>query len=440
MSARAIVGSSLLLVAAACSYAPSAEPPRPIKPEDGPKASIRVQFTGANIYRQLEPSFIVDENAFVMVGHLGGDGMIRVLYPTSPSAAASRVEAGKTIRVARADAMYDADPSLFNFATRPYRRMSAEMDSYDGLGHGYVFLIASRYPLNFEPAMDGREFGEMDVADYGDMVDPRLAVRRFADVIAGGPYTLKFAAAHSTQTYGSSYCGGHLGYSSFSGGYWGGRRPYRSGYFADHSFGSTMIVPIYWGALVPSFFYVSPWEAPLLHRAGMLCGGMSYYRVFRVASFGRNVYPWIEPPIFVGGGGGAKPATKGRSSFERPTIVTRLADGPNRAARPRGRATALSTTTTTTTVPTRTRAASFDRPGPTRVFEETPRPTYRRSYVAGSSGWTSARGSSSRGTTSSSDISGKTTHEASGGGGGSASRAGGGSAARAPSRNTPTKY
>ena len=438
MSVRAIVGSSLLVLATACSYAPSAEPPRPIKPEDGPKASIRVQFTGANIYRQLEPSFIVDENAYVMVGHLGGDGMIRVLYPTAPTAAASRVEAGKTIRVPRTDAIYDADPSRFSFATRPYRRMSAEMDSYDGMGHGYVFLIASRYPMDFAPAMDGRVFGEMDVADYGSIDDPRLAVRRFADVLTGGPYTLKFASAYSTRTYGvnSGMCSGYIGggYNAF-GNYWGGFSPMYSNWMGYR--GSTMIVPIFWGGWMPSYAYVGGWDTPRLSRCGG--GGFSYYRVFRVSGIGRNVYPWIEPPIVIGGGGGVTPTlTRGRSSFDRPTIVTRLADNPTRAARPRGRGTTSLAKTTPDPI-IRTKAASFDRPGLTRPFTETAVWSRNRSaFPMASSGFRTGRGGSFNAPsgTSRTDNSGSTTHTAASSTSSSGASSGAAKASSGPSGKT----
>ena len=85
MSMRGFFGVSLALLAlGGCATQQGSQAPIPLKPEDGPKGSIRVGYMGGLIHRTLTAYFRTDKNAYVLVGHLGGDGLIRVLYPSDP--------------------------------------------------------------------------------------------------------------------------------------------------------------------------------------------------------------------------------------------------------------------------------------------------------------------------------------------------------------------
>lgn len=204
MSARRFLGVVLVLsVASACAQQSRTNALKSIKPENGPDGFITATYTGGLVFRTVTARFQVDETAYVLVGHLGGDGAIRVIYPETPREYV-RVRGNKSIRTASFTAQYDGAPYLYSFTTTPFRGASAMMDSYDGRGHGYIFMIASRSPLLYDQLSDGGEWDVVDVVDYTRSIDPRLAIRDFAYSLAGNvPFTLKFANSFTTQSFAS---------------------------------------------------------------------------------------------------------------------------------------------------------------------------------------------------------------------------------------------
>ena len=201
MSMRCVIGVSLaLLTLGGCATQQGSQAPIPLKPEAGPKASIRVGYTGGLIHRNLTAYFRTEKNSYVLVGHLGGDGIIRVLYPSDPRNAGF-VAANKTWSTDMFATQYDGLPSLFSYSVATFRSINAAYDSYDGRGHGYVFLIASHMPLRSNVLAEGNEWIEWEVANYQQQFDPRWAVRDFAEAIAGGGYTLEYATAFNSTRY-----------------------------------------------------------------------------------------------------------------------------------------------------------------------------------------------------------------------------------------------
>ena len=194
-------GFSLFIAAAACTPTPGSQAPKPLKPEDGPKAFIWVDYQGGLLNRSLHAGFRTEQTAYVLVGHLAGDGRIRVLFPESPDES-GLVRGSKYYRTSSTTAHYDALPSLFSFTVSPYRGLGAMHDSYDGAGHGYVFMVASRTPLNYDLLYDYAGWAELEMEDYTRHYDPRYAIRNFADVLSGGAkYTLKFASSMTSTGY-----------------------------------------------------------------------------------------------------------------------------------------------------------------------------------------------------------------------------------------------
>lgn len=204
MSAQRMLGFSLFACfIAACAHQGTTTAPRPLKPEAGPKASIHVGYQGGLLNRSLSAHFRAEENAYVLVGHLSGDGVIRVLYPSGPDHL-GYIRGKKTNRTQTVAAYYDGAPGLYSYTMSPFRSLSAMYDSYDGRGHGYVFIIASRRPLASRLVSDAGEWEEISVEDYSRSYDPRVAVRDFADMVsAGAKYTLKFASSFATSHYDS---------------------------------------------------------------------------------------------------------------------------------------------------------------------------------------------------------------------------------------------
>jgi hypothetical protein len=223
-----VTGLVLLLVAgAACAPRATSVAPRPIKPEDGPKASIHASYSGGLTYRTVNASFHVEQNAYVVVAHLAGDGVIRIVHPQTPQES-GRVWTGKRVSVRPIMSRFDGAPSLLSLGRAPFRTTSAMMDSYDGGGHGFVFLVATRYPMNFDAVSDGYEWDEFALTDYLTGSDPRVAIRTFADrMTGGGGYTLRFATSMSTLSF-VSYAAmaddcallSSLGYG-YASGFWG---------------------------------------------------------------------------------------------------------------------------------------------------------------------------------------------------------------------------
>jgi hypothetical protein len=195
----------LLLAVAACTSNPNAgQAPRPARGEDGPGVTISTTVTGGIIAREVTASFNVSRPSFVVVAHLGGDGMIRVLYPEIPNRFDVTPPARHGYRTQPFFAGYDGAPSLYSFTLAPYRSTGARFESYDGRGYGFVFIIASQYPMRMDSFSDGFDWVDLDVRDYFRTSDPRVAVREFAERLAGGrAYTLKFARSYSTQNFSS---------------------------------------------------------------------------------------------------------------------------------------------------------------------------------------------------------------------------------------------
>ena len=167
-------------------------------PKSGPRASIYATYTGGMLNRQADAVFRVDQAAYTMVAHLGGDGLIEVLHPTD-ARESGRVPGGKWFRTESFVAYYDAVPELYSFAVTRYRSAGAQFDSYDGRGHGFIFLIASRHPLHFDRISQFGLWNEFEAVNYRISADPRLAIKEFADIIAGDrEYTLQFARSSGT--------------------------------------------------------------------------------------------------------------------------------------------------------------------------------------------------------------------------------------------------
>lgn len=338
MSARRVVGSALsLLVAAACAPHSGVSVPRPLAPQDGPNASIHAMYSGGLIYRTINATFSVDQMAFALVGHLGGDGVIRVLYPESPRATGV-VRGKKAVRIPSFAAMYDGAPGLMSFAVSPFRSQGSRMDSYDGGGNGFIFVIASRNRFNFDEISDGFAFDDVDVANYYHAFDARLAILDFAEHVAGGPFTLKFANSFSTQGFTSSAArawdcsvlaaGGYGAMFSFWN-YWGGGLPsvWSMGHFGrsrSHSYCGDQYAYGYGDPYRRRWYATGPTPDTTTTKPGLPVGPIT---------------PTLtRPPRRPITGPGRALAFEGGSAIERPTPITRGSRNSNvtrrRADRP----------------------------------------------------------------------------------------------------------
>jgi hypothetical protein len=142
----------------------------------------------------------------VLVGHLGPDGIVRIIFPTDPTDN-GLVQGGKTYRLPEISAGYYDMYRWRNANYGLFRGPAARTDSYDG-GAGYIFVIAAWRPMRFDRFSDNGQWDSFEVADDAYLRDPRPAIYELATLLTGEnreAYTVKFASYFSTTSLYSSY-------------------------------------------------------------------------------------------------------------------------------------------------------------------------------------------------------------------------------------------
>jgi hypothetical protein len=186
--------------------------------EEGPRVSVYADVETSAGSRLVRANFHLDDDAYVLVGHIDADGILRIEFPDTP------LDNGFT----RGHASYSTAQFFAGFSgqyrarfsTGLYHDGTASRDSYDG-GLGYLFVIASWQPLHFEKFSTGGQWDSFEVTDVNYAKDPRPAVYELASLLAGTnpeSYTVRFANVLDTQS------------SSLT----------RSTLFADNSFGAQL--------------------------------------------------------------------------------------------------------------------------------------------------------------------------------------------------------
>jgi len=198
-----------------------------IADQQGPRASIRAQFTNIAGSRRARAIFHVDDDAYVVIGHIDADGVLRFAFPLDPRDD-GLVHGGKTYETEEFFAgfldqfRYNSQSGLLTPATRRY-------DAYDAT-LGYAFIIASWRPMRLDRFQTDGRWDSFELANDEYLKDPRPAIYELASLLAGAnreTYTVEFARYTTTQPlyadYGESsalgyaYCLGSspLGYSPY---------------------------------------------------------------------------------------------------------------------------------------------------------------------------------------------------------------------------------
>jgi hypothetical protein len=186
-----------------------------IADRDGPRVNISAMLSTASGSRNVIANFHADDDAYVLVGHIDADGILRISFPIGP----------RDDGFVRGQASY-ATPEFFAGFTSEYayrartsyaRYRAPQYDSYDG-GFGYVFIIASWRPMHFDRFSTDGAWDSFELADPNYMNDPRPAVYELASLLVGDAreaYTVKFAHYTTTQTiyggYGNDYASSAYG-------------------------------------------------------------------------------------------------------------------------------------------------------------------------------------------------------------------------------------
>jgi hypothetical protein len=279
-----VLGSSLavMIVASACattsgtgatSKYSTVAPPQPAQPalglyaiaardsgvaqaladQVGPRVSIRAEVSSYADSRRIRGVFRLDDDAYVIVGHIDADGVLRIAFPTDPSDDGF-VHGNRSYQTSEFFAGFNSE-YRFRVRNSIYGPAGFSPDAYDGK-LGYVFVIASWRPMRFDRFQTSGVWDSYELADDNYMRDPRPAIQELATLLAGDnteAYTVKFARYNDTQAV---YAGMSSFGSSFNSGYCAGYEPFG---FASSPFGV--------------FGYASSWA----HGGDFQYRGSTYY-------------------------------------------------------------------------------------------------------------------------------------------------------------------
>ena len=194
--------------------------------EVGPRVTITADFDYAAGARQVQATFHMYDDAYVVVGHLDAAGRLKILFPSAPGDDGF-VRGDKIYHIPTFFAGF-ADEYAWRYGDYGYRyhSMSSRRDSYDA-GLAYVFVVASWRPMRLDRIADGNKWQTYDISDISYMQDPREAIEELGSVIAGDnreAYTIQYAH-YTTTNYGTysladfdavnSGCYGSLGFLGF---------------------------------------------------------------------------------------------------------------------------------------------------------------------------------------------------------------------------------
>ncbi|HEX3868573.1 MAG TPA: hypothetical protein VHV78_17550 [Gemmatimonadaceae bacterium] len=223
-----------------------------------------MQFSNLSGARRAAAAFYVDQDAYVLVGHIDADGVLRIIFPATPQDD-GLVKGQQEYRTQEFFAGFLADYRQ-RYQAGGFRSAVPPTDSYDG-GLGYAFVIASWRPMHFDRFATNGTWDSFELTDEDYLTDPRPAIYELASLLSGEnreAYTVKFARYTSSQelygsgfansafdSFGSSaYCAGYepLGFELSSpfgvygptaaGALWGDNFSYRgTNYYYDQSQG-----------------------------------------------------------------------------------------------------------------------------------------------------------------------------------------------------------
>jgi hypothetical protein len=211
---------------------------------EGPRVTVSANISTFSASRRVRANFRVDDDAYVIVGQVGPDGVVRVVFPQSPTDDGF-VKGDHTYQTSEffggfaQDYRFRAQNTLF----RPY---DVHRDSYDGTGLGFVFVIASWRPMRVDQFASEGTWDSFELTDDAYLRDPRPAIQELASLLAGEnreAYTVKYARAFNTvdnsvygarNAYGMGFCNGSQAFGFGSSPFAFGAMGYSESLFDDN--------------------------------------------------------------------------------------------------------------------------------------------------------------------------------------------------------------
>ena len=136
----------------------------------GPGVRIRAHVVSTHNSRMIEPVVYLADSAFLVIGDIGDDGTLRILYPTRPGEA-NLVQKTRSFEGPRFQPRLELP--WVKSAFSPARTAP-----------GVAFVIASSSPLDLSKLAEGERWSIFDVYYENHMNDPRPAITDLAAAIA----------------------------------------------------------------------------------------------------------------------------------------------------------------------------------------------------------------------------------------------------------------
>lgn len=169
---------------------------------EGPRVDIRAEFTNASNSRLLRASFNVVDDAYVLIGYVDGDGIVRLVFPTNPRDDGFVRGGGHSYQTPEFFAGFE---DAYRFRAQTLNRFAQyNPDSYDN-SLGYLFIVASWRPMHFEKFSTEGVWDSFETVDAAYNADPRPAIYELAALLNGDnreAYTVKFARYFNSRGMG----------------------------------------------------------------------------------------------------------------------------------------------------------------------------------------------------------------------------------------------
>lgn len=208
-----------------------------IAEQRGPRVSVHADFHTIGGLRRVDAGFRMRDDAYVLVAHVDADGRLTVVFPKTPQDDGF-VEGGRNYQVPEFNAGFQSNYAFARYSGNVrYRPYSSRVDSYDG-GTGYVFVVASWRPMQFDRIVENGHWASYELSDAFSTSDPREEVDEFAALIAGDAreaYSVEYATYYRSNyrpelgsyAFNSYDCAGYSGLGS----YYGSAPDYGFGFF-----------------------------------------------------------------------------------------------------------------------------------------------------------------------------------------------------------------
>jgi hypothetical protein len=136
----------------------------------GPGVRIQARVIATSNARMIQPVVTLSDSAYLVVGDIGDDGTLRIIYPSRPGEP----------NLVRRDERFEAP----RFQPRVVLPFMPTAFSLTRTAPGYTFAIASSLPLDLTKLAEGDRWSVFDIYHSEFMMDPRPAITDLVSAIS----------------------------------------------------------------------------------------------------------------------------------------------------------------------------------------------------------------------------------------------------------------